>query len=287
MPGTLFVVATPIGNLEDLTARARRILGEVDLIAAEDTRRTAKLLAHCGISRPMISLHAHNEHREAGRLVAKLLAGSSIALVSDAGTPGISDPGTLLVREARARGVKVSPIPGPSAVMAALSVAGLPADRFVFMGFPPRSGSARGKWLNDLAQSRSTAVFFEAPHRITRTLADVSEKLVQRQILVFRELTKIHEELVKYTSLAPGGKVRDKGELVVVVSGRESEISDEHGAMTTAIKMMGCLTETSAFSDRYASALVSGATGLDPRSIRSAFKKHRIQLKRTGQLGLP
>src|SRR5262245_47875860 len=166
MAGTLFVVATPIGNLEDLTFRALRTLKEVDLIAAEDTRRTSNLLARYEVRKPLVSLREHNEHRESDRLVAQLLAGKSIALVSDAGTPAISDPGALLVRRARSRGVRVVPIPGPSAVAAALSVAGLTSEHFVFMGFPPSSGKARSAWFESARIETRPIVFFEAPHRI-------------------------------------------------------------------------------------------------------------------------
>src|SRR5688572_7989980 len=161
MAGTLFVVATPIGNLEDLSFRALRTLKEVDLIAAEDTRRTAKLLAHYAIRKPMVSLREHNERRETPKLLARLQAGSSVALVSDAGTPGVSDPGQHLVRSAREAGIAVSPIPGPSAVMAALSASGEPGDEFVFMGFIPRSGALRTRWLAALQAEPRTVVFFE------------------------------------------------------------------------------------------------------------------------------
>src|SRR5580765_2190222 len=154
MPGTLCVVATPIGNLEDLTFRALRTLREVDVIAAEDTRRTAKLLAHYEIRKSMVSLHEHNETRESPRLVARMLTGESIALVSDAGTPGIADPGATLVSAARAAGVPIVPIPGPSAIAAALSVSGVSGSEFLFAGFPPSSGQAREEWLDQVGQER-------------------------------------------------------------------------------------------------------------------------------------
>lgn len=195
MTGTLFVVATPIGNLEDLTFRALRVLGEVDLIAAEDTRRTAKLLAHYKLHTPMISVREHNEVAASARVVAKLLDGASVALVSDAGTPGIADPGARLVGEVRRRGIRVVPIPGASAVAAALSVAGLPSDQFVFMGFPPPAGSARTRWFEELAKEPRLVVFFESPHRIAQTMGQL--ELVNRPIHLFRELTKIHESLVE------------------------------------------------------------------------------------------
>src|SRR4051812_46084717 len=166
MPGTLFIVATPIGNLEDITARALRILGEVALIAAEDTRRTSHLLARYAITTPTTSLHEHNERQKSPSLVRRLVAGDDLAIVSDAGTPGISDPGSHLVRLAVEAGIRVEPVPGPSAVMASLSVLGLSADSFTFLGFPPVRSKDRSAWLARLAEVHDIAVFFEAPHRI-------------------------------------------------------------------------------------------------------------------------
>ena len=195
MAGTLFVVATPIGNLEDLTFRALRTLREVDLIAAEDTRRTAKLLAHYEIRKPLVSLREHNETREAPRLIRRLQAGESIALVSDAGTPAIADPGARLVRAVREAGLPVVPIPGATAIATLLSASGFSGDQFVFMGFPPASGAARDRWLHQLAREDRVVLFFEAPHRARRTLEDVLDS-VKRPIVVGRELTKVNEELV-------------------------------------------------------------------------------------------
>jgi 16S rRNA (cytidine1402-2'-O)-methyltransferase len=197
MAGILYVVATPIGNLEDVTLRALRILREVSLIAAEDTRRTARLLQHYSISTRTTSLHEHNEREKAPRLIDRLLAGESIALVSDAGTPLISDPGQTLVSTARAAGIRVESIPGPSAVMAALASSGLQTAEFVFLGFPPVRSKDRKKWLASLKDESRLAVFFEAPHRVRRTLADLEAELGgDREIAVGRELTKAHEELV-------------------------------------------------------------------------------------------
>jgi 16S rRNA (cytidine1402-2'-O)-methyltransferase len=197
MAGILYVVATPIGNLEDVTLRALRILREVSLIAAEDTRRTARLLQHYSISTRTTSLHAHNEREKSAQLVDRLRAGDSIALVSDAGTPVISDPGQTLVAAARAAGIRVDSIPGPSAVMAALSTCGLEASEFVFLGFPPIRSKDRKSWFARLANQTRLAVFFEAPHRIRRTLADLGDSLgLDREIGVGRELTKAYEELV-------------------------------------------------------------------------------------------
>lgn len=197
MPGTLFVVATPIGNLEDITARALRVLREVSLIAAEDTRRTAQLLSRYAITTPTTSLHEHNEEKKSGPLVERLRRGESIALVSDAGTPTVSDPGRRLVAAAAEAGIRVEPIPGPSAALAALAVSGLPTDTFLFLGFPPIRLKDRKKWLAALKAAGRTVVFFEAPHRLRVTLEQLLDTIGDRTVLVARELTKIHEELVR------------------------------------------------------------------------------------------
>jgi 16S rRNA (cytidine1402-2'-O)-methyltransferase len=266
MPGTLFVVATPIGNLEDITFRAVRTLREVDLIAAEDTRRTAKLLSHYDIHTPMVSLHEHNEFREAPRLLARLLAGESIAVVSDAGTPGIADPGALLVRAARDAGLTPVPIPGPSAVTAALSVAGSSSSPFIFLGFPPAKGTARIRWIARLKREQRTAVFFESPHRIIATLRDVASELVERQIDIFRELTKINYELViQQNNLAPE-RVVDIGEFVVVVhasgsAGPGDELSSLIG------DLFGYLTEHIGLSQHDAEVVAGDAFGVPDEEV--------------------
>ena len=197
MAGILYVVATPIGNLEDVTLRALRVLRDVSLIAAEDTRRTARLLQHYSISTRTTSLHEHNEREKGAKLVERLLAGDSIALVSDAGTPVVSDPGQTLVALAREAGVLVEAIPGPSAVLAAISASGLPAGEFAFLGFPPSRSNDRTVWFRGLHGRKELLVFFEAPHRVVDTL----KRLImvfdqQKRIGVCRELTKTHEELV-------------------------------------------------------------------------------------------
>jgi 16S rRNA (cytidine1402-2'-O)-methyltransferase len=286
MAGTLFIVATPIGNLEDLSFRALRTLKEADLIAAEDTRRTAKLLAHYAIQKPMVSLHEHNERREAPRLIARLEAGESIALVSDAGTPGISDPGEHLVHMAREAGIRVSPIPGPSAIMAALSASGVPAAEFIFLGFPPRSGSVRSAWFERLAGESKTCVFFEAPHRILRTMDEVLETVGERPIFVHRELTKIHEISVKYTNNDSLKEQQQLGEFVVVVGNRPINTPDaEHVELTArkAVAMFGCLTENSVFSPDESERLTASALSLDQRVVHKAVKKARIAQKRRDQ----
>jgi len=192
MPATLFVVATPIGNLEDITVRALRVLREVSVIAAEDTRRTAHLLARYAITTPTTSLHEHNEAGKSASLIARLQRGESVALVSDAGTPTVSDPGGLLIRAAIEAGVRVEPIPGPSAVLTALAASGLPTDSFTFLGFPPTRAKDRKAWFDRVNGLRGTVVFFESPNRIQSTLRDIHHTLGECQVAVGRELTKIH-----------------------------------------------------------------------------------------------
>ena len=199
MSGTLYLVATPIGNLEDITLRALRILRECDLIACEDTRQTRKLLDHYGVHKPTLSYHEHNERLRASELIEKLEGGASVALVSDAGVPLVSDPGYRLVTQAIARGLRVEPIPGPSAVMAALVASGLPTDAFHFAGFLPPRGAPRRKALAALKDEPATLVFFEAPHRIRETLADIAGTLGARPVLVAREITKLHEQFLRGT----------------------------------------------------------------------------------------
>ena len=220
MPGTLYVVATPIGNLEDVTLRALRILREVSLIAAEDTRRTARLLQHYSISTRTTSLHEHNERSRTPALIARLEAGESVALVSDAGTPIVSDPGTHLVASAHAAGIRVEPVPGPSAVIAALSASGLAEGEFVFVGFPPSRANARKAWFSQLAAETRVIVLYEAPHRILATLNVMLETLGDRLIAVAREITKAHEnisigQLANFVASPPPAR----GEFTLIVSG--------------------------------------------------------------------
>jgi 16S rRNA (cytidine1402-2'-O)-methyltransferase len=195
--GTLYVVATPIGNLEDITLRAIRILKEVRLIAAEDTRRTRILLDKYEISTPLTSLYDQNEAKKSGLLIARLLKGEDVAYVSDAGTPGISDPGYILVREAVSRGIRVAPIPGASALIAALSVSGLPMDSFVFLGFLPSKSMRRRKLLTSLREDERTLIFYESPHRLLASLKDIAAVLGDREMVVSREMTKIHEKFLR------------------------------------------------------------------------------------------
>src|SRR3954468_12195678 len=197
MPGILYVVATPIGNLEDVTLRALRILREASVIAAEDTRRTARLLQHYSISTPTTSLHEHNEREKTPKLIEQLRGGRSVALVSDAGTPVVSDPGGTLIAAAREAGIRVESIPGPSAVMAAIAASGLDAREFTFVGFPPNRSKDRRQWLARVLAESRLVVLFEAPHRILGTLTDIGETRGGDAVVgVGRELTKAHEELV-------------------------------------------------------------------------------------------
>ena len=196
-PGTLYIVATPIGNLEDITLRALRVLGEVDLIAAEDTRHTRKLLNVHGISRPLLSYHEHNMRTRGYRLIRELLAGKSVALVTDAGTPSISDPGLDLVSLAFSEDIPVRPIPGPSAVTTALAVSGLPVQSFIFLGYPPNRPPARRKFFSNYANAEHTLVLFESPRRLGSSLKDMRKIWGNRRVTVTRELTKIHEEIFR------------------------------------------------------------------------------------------
>jgi len=223
--GTLFVVATPIGNLGDLSPRAREVLAGVDLVAAEDTRVTGRLLSHFGIKQRQMTLHEHNEESQAQELVALLKAGRSIALVSDAGTPLVSDPGFNLIRTVRAAGINVIPIPGPSALLAALSVSGLPTDRFCFEGFLPSRGAARRQRLEELVDEPRTLVFYEAVHRVVDSVNDMSGVFgADRPATLGRELTKLHEQTISASlgDLAEqlgDGRIPRKGEFVLVVAG--------------------------------------------------------------------
>jgi 16S rRNA (cytidine1402-2'-O)-methyltransferase len=278
MPGTLFVVATPIGNLEDLTFRALRTLREVDIVAAEDTRRTSKLLAHYDVRKTLVSLHEHNENREASRLIEKLASGLNVALVSDAGTPTIADPGHHLVAMARAAGLPVVPIPGASAVVAALSVSGLPAEAFLFLGFPPTGGAARDRWFQRLASEPATVVYYESPHRIGRTLAETTQYAVKRQIIVARELTKINETLVIWPQYEA---IREQGEFVVVVGPVEVVEAPEPEA-TLVAQFIGQITEVVGLDADAAMNLAAAHFGIPVTKVRKLLKKGRILLKRSG-----
>ncbi|MBV8857149.1 MAG: 16S rRNA (cytidine(1402)-2'-O)-methyltransferase [Acidobacteria bacterium] len=233
--GTLYLVATPIGNLEDVTRRALRVLGEADVVACEDTRRTRQLLEHFGIRARTLSYHEHNERERALELAQLIEEGRTVALVSDAGTPGVNDPGYRLVRACVERNLRVVPVPGPTAFVAALTASGLPTDEFYFGGFLPARSHARREKLAAVKSLRATLVFYETPHRLAHALADALEVLGEREAAVARELTKVHEEIVRgrlselAERFAPEGAAR--GELVLVI---DREVIDEGVAEETS-----------------------------------------------------
>ncbi len=241
-PGCLYLVATPIGNLEDITLRALRVLKEASVVACEDTRHTQKLLQHYGISTRMLSYHEHNEHSRTPELVAALQQGAQVALVSDAGMPLVSDPGHRLVAACIARGIRVVPVPGPSAVVAALAAAGLPCDEFVFVGFLPARSGERQRALERLRNEPRTMVFYEAPHRLLDTLTAAADVFGERPAVVARELTKVHEEFVRGSlrELAAYFFARPpRGEATLLVTGGtaasvSAEIAADAGASLAA-----------------------------------------------------
>ena len=232
MTGILYIVATPIGNLEDITMRALRVLREVDWVACEDTRQTRKLLEHFGVVKPMMSYYEHNEAARAAELVERLKTGVSVALVTDAGTPLVSDPGYRLVQAAIAAGVTVVPIPGPSAAVTALSAAGLPTDAFRFCGFLPAKSSQRKKLLEELKAETCTLIFYETPHRILDALEDVGAVMGSRPTVVGRELTKLHEEFLRGTAeeiraqLASRPSVKGEMTLLIGKADEAAELDD-------------------------------------------------------------
>ena len=254
--GTLYLVATPIGNLEDVTRRALRVLSEADVVACEDTRRTRSLLEHFGIRARTLSYHEHNERERAEELARLIEEGQTVALVSDAGTPGVNDPGYRLVRACVERNLRVVPVPGPTAFVAALTASGLPTDEFYFGGFLPARGHARRERLAAVKSLRATLVFYETPHRLAHALADALEVLGEREAAVARELTKVHEEVVRgrLSELAarftPEGAAR--GELVLVI---DRDVIDEGAAEGTRT--------TASVAERVAAL---EAEGLDPRA---------------------
>ena len=267
MSGTLYIVATPIGNLDDLTPRARQTLTEVDLIAAEDTRHTGRLLSHIGVKTPQKALHDHNESRAVPALIEALLDGKNIALVSDAGTPLVSDPGYRLAAAAHENNIKVSPIPGASAVTAALSAAGLPTDRFCFEGFTPNKRLARQAWLLERAAEPRTLVFFESVHRVKESVVDMVVAFgADRQAFVGRELTKLHEQCVQGSLGDIDEKLRsavvvEKGEFVIVVSGTKEK-------QASAIEVDLLIAELAAvLPGKQAAAIAARVTGEKKNTI--------------------
>ena len=276
--GTLYVVATPIGNLEDITLRALRVLKEADLLAAEDTRHTRKLLTRYGISTPLTSLHEHNERQKAPELVDKLLRGKTLALVTDAGTPGVSDPGYRLVRLALETegGIKVRTVPGPSALISALSIAGLPTDSFTFKGFLPSTAAARKKALEALADAAdATYIFFEAPGRLKKTLALMAETFGDEgdaEVVVARELTKLNEELLRGSAgevLESLSKGTVKGEITLIVRVKKKGPSFEEALVELKELLDGGLSTSEA------ARRVARATGIKKGLLYAEALKFR------------
>jgi 16S rRNA (cytidine1402-2'-O)-methyltransferase len=276
MPGTLFVVATPIGNLEDVTLRALRVMREVSLIAAEDTRRTARLLQHYSISTRTTSLHEHNERSKTPSLIARLAAGESIALVSDAGTPVVSDPGSHLVAAAHEAGIKVEPIPGPSAALAALSASGLAGHGFIFAGFPPNRSKARQAWLEKLADESRVLIFYEAPHRIRATLEDMLTALGDRTVALGRELTKMHEQLVVRPISGHLEELKEeRGEFTLVVAGAKARQTggQEVPSAQQIAHEFGELTNTAAAGRRDAIRTLATKYSISARDVFSLLEQ--------------
>jgi len=243
MSGLLYLVATPIGNLEDITYRAVRVLGEAEVIACEDTRQTRKLLEHYGIHKATVSYHEHNEAQRTEELAARLRAGAVIALVSDAGTPLVSDPGYRLVRAALRDGIPVQPVPGASAALAALSASGLPTDAFHFGGFLPVKPGQRAKALEALGREQATLVFYEAPHRILESLEAIEQTLGPRAVVVARELTKVHEEFLRGTAAEIrrqlAGRNSVKGEITILI-GKASGPAPDDTPLEEAVETLVC-----------------------------------------------
>lgn len=244
-PGDLYIVATPIGNLGDMVPRGVEVLKGVDWIAAEDTRHSAKLMAYFDIPTPMVAFHDHSNQRELDGLLAKLTEGQSVALISDAGTPLISDPGYRLVRQARSKGVRIIPVPGCCALVTALSAAGIASDRFTFEGFLPAKDGARSKALNALAKEPRTMVFYEAPHRILKTLQNMAAEFGgQREAVVARELTKTYETFLSGSvddliDVVASDANQQRGEIVIVVSGADaSEIGDDEESQRRVLTVL-------------------------------------------------
>jgi 16S rRNA (cytidine1402-2'-O)-methyltransferase len=279
MPGTLFVVATPIGNLEDITVRALRVLRAAAVIAAEDTRRTAHLLARHAIATPTTSLHEHNETAKSASLVERLQRGEDIALVSDAGTPTVSDPGSRLIRAAIDAGIRVEPIPGPSAILAALAVSGFEGDTFMFLGFPPTKANDRQAWFDKLTSIPGIAVFFEAPHRIIETLGDLRRAAGDCEVCVGRELTKIHENIVRgpisHIMRILGEPI---GEFTIVVNVQVVERTPV--SLDDLVVEFGDITEKQGLTKRKAIGILARRHGMAPNQVYAVIEERRKSGKR-------
>jgi 16S rRNA (cytidine1402-2'-O)-methyltransferase len=278
-PGRLYVVATPIGNLEDITLRALRVLREARVIAAEDTRRTARLLAHAGIETPMVSVHAHNEQARLPGLLERLRAGESVALVTDAGTPLLSDPGDHLIRAALAEGIPVEPVPGASAVLAALTMSGVPASQFSFLGFPPVKQGPRRRWCEEAAAYQHPVVFFEAPHRIRQTLEMLVETAgSSRRLAVCREITKKHEELIQgplSEVLAHPSISVPMGEFTCILEAPEPTDAASQVGETDLVSEFDRITKNGTFERRAAMSEVARRFHVRTRDVFDALERRK------------
>ena len=278
MPGTLFVVATPIGNLEDVTLRALRVLREAAVIAAEDTRRTARLLARHAIPTPTVSFHEHNTKSRLPQLISRLRHGDSVALVTDAGTPGISDPGVELVQACIESGIPIDPVPGVSAPLAAAVASGFPLIPLTIWGFPPHKAKDRNAWLLARAETETTMTFFESPHRIAQTLKAAAAILGDRPILLGRELTKIHQEFLRGTASALANQVQDtqKGEFTIVVGPMTNLKPDGAAPSDQAIaNEFGVMANKVGSSRREAVSETAKRLGLSSREVYSAIERSK------------
>jgi 16S rRNA (cytidine1402-2'-O)-methyltransferase len=278
MAGSLYVVSTPIGNLDDITVRALDTLKSVALIAAEDTRRTGLLLRHFGITTPTTSLHEHNETQKLPSLLQKLASGLDIALVSDAGTPLIADPGQRLIAGATEHGIRVIPIPGASAVMTALAASGYSADEFVFAGFAPSRSKDRKTWLRELADEPRTVVFFETPHRIQKTLSDMAVIFGDRPITLARELTKIHEEFVRSrASDAAALKIQERGEFTIVLAPYAKPSEQPQSVNDRELSLFFYrMTDSEELSRREAIVQTANKFGLSPNEVYARLERLKI-----------
>jgi 16S rRNA (cytidine1402-2'-O)-methyltransferase len=276
MSGTLYVVATPIGNLEDITLRALRVLREVDVIAVEDTRRTARLLNHHGISTRTISFHAHNARSRVPGLITRLQAGSSVAIVTDAGTPGISDPGLELIQAAISHGIAVDPVPGASAPLTALVASGFEMVPFTMFGFPPNRSHARLRWLERVCATEHAFSFFEAPHRIRETLAEGSQFLGLRPMTVAREITKVHQEFLRGTAselLERLGDPRGEYTLIVGPHDKTSKNNELKASDEDVVREFWRLTESQQASRREAVRLVAHGSGRSSKDVYAVIER--------------
>ncbi len=277
MSGTLFVVSTPVGNMEDVTLRALRVLREVDVIAAEDTRRTARLLSHYAIPTPSVSFHQHNVRTRVPQLLSRLQSGHNVAVVTDAGTPGVSDPGVELVEACIQANVSVDPVPGASAPLAAAVASGFPLIPLTIFGFPPRRSKDRSDWFADVKAVRHTFTFFESPHRIVATLSEATQILVNRQIVAARELTKKHQEFIRGSIQGMSQLLEEaRGELTIVVGPDKSQaMSNDQieagGGMAAAVAMFGQLAE-SGHARRAAMAEAAQRFGFSVRAVYAAVE---------------